>query len=1302
MEPIRPLSSSSNPPPPVARPPSAASLQGGNVPPGGSSHQSVGAGGGSGQGGYYSNQPTSIRHSPYLPPPSPYQHHLGPGTSGNSSSNGNGAPQTQQRPMYAYPNQQHHQHHQQQQYGHLGPPPVPPPNQVQSQSPVPPSQPPPPQAASSAYAPYPYPLPNPHHFQPYQPYHAPPPVPQMNHQYGHLGPPPPPGFSPYHHHLAHQQHPSQPPSHLPQPQLYRPPTVPSPTVAPAAAPTSSAGGSNNVASNATNANGRQHYSGSSGNGGAADASASAAAAALVGLPQPNNLGPPPPTHNQHGGYNSFGLPIPPAHLYQPQQHHHPAYHPQLPPPPPYYHQQYYHPHHAQPPPPPQPQPQHQAQHYHHHPHQPMNPMQSLPPQPASLGLPPPPPLPLHQPSSHAPVGSSSTKPSTPSSTMTNKQKKSVATSKKKEKKPEPVIEPPVTRQRGNRARPRTSYKPLYDSDFEEIDSDDDDDNDDVNDRGRRGTRDEDPDSDVYKEDEDEEDEDEQGRVGRTRDEEGGAIEPPLGKSSVTTNHMKGTKRARDESFEPEDFEGTGGGGRDFNPLMMNSELELPRAEPIERVEQEDDYSDNEYEKKKPTSRGGWGGGAGIGSGTRPETFLKKLWKLLHHDPVDVTEYIAWDNTGRLLIIPDEKKLVEKVCRVHFTQRGITSFNKQMNNWDFKRHSRSQRDLIQLQKHNPEITRDHRIWYHTSLHSKSTWADVAEVNRHEDGMAKKRRVRSKKTGVEEGAAPRKGRPKGSGGAIKLPGDSDSEEGAEELERELHRSLADESTYDNPPGAKKRKMISTTSATAIPKKRVTAKKEDPVQPKPKKAHAVANATASISYFPYGSNAPSPAPSATAASPSPFATGSKESAAVPSDDSAQGKDKEANMDNFDAPGETDDAYPSDQDENSRNPGEDELTTAQVVEGEGDLDAEGVADDEDAEMQNQSISADVEQPEDGDETEVLSRAGSNVKSPARRSPAKKQATPARPPPPPTPTGRRTRTSLGTRNTDPPPSTSKKNTRNRGAKKANAGLDKLGDEIIPEKEGAFDASSEDQTAENRADEELGSSSPAPAPVSATTAAGEQAPMMEAIEIVRQEAPKPKSRGGGWYLPARVAEARRKEQEREEAEQKQASESMQRGGLGLSQAAASSLDNPSLSVIYALPRPPHLSNVAEPSAPTEGIRSTSQPPLEETGSPVDIDSGHERTLHEAAGEQAGELVPPDSSRRGTNEEQQSILHNPVPATSKAAGEEDKTDRDAPEDFEAQYAQLEAFVAGDEGDSHARGGATSEGDDEEMHLYPEHD
>lgn len=46
---------------------------------------------------------------------------------------------------------------------------------------------------------------------------------------------------------------------------------------------------------------------------------------------------------------------------------------------------------------------------------------------------------------------------------------------------------------------------------------------------------------------------------------------------------------------------------------------------------------------------------------------------MNGDPADVSQYMAWDTTGKLLIIPNEKDLVEQVCMVHFAQKSITSF-----------------------------------------------------------------------------------------------------------------------------------------------------------------------------------------------------------------------------------------------------------------------------------------------------------------------------------------------------------------------------------------------------------------------------------------------------------------------------------------------------------------------------------------------------------------------------------------------------------------------------------------------------
>lgn len=70
------------------------------------------------------------------------------------------------------------------------------------------------------------------------------------------------------------------------------------------------------------------------------------------------------------------------------------------------------------------------------------------------------------------------------------------------------------------------------------------------------------------------------------------------------------------------------------------------------------------------------------------------------------------------------------------------------NWDFKRHARSQKDLEVIGQTEPNVTRNTRIWYHPALDRDSTLGDVQNVGRHEDGMAKKRRIKSKHTGVLE--------------------------------------------------------------------------------------------------------------------------------------------------------------------------------------------------------------------------------------------------------------------------------------------------------------------------------------------------------------------------------------------------------------------------------------------------------------------------------------------------------------------------------------------------------------------------
>lgn len=53
--------------------------------------------------------------------------------------------------------------------------------------------------------------------------------------------------------------------------------------------------------------------------------------------------------------------------------------------------------------------------------------------------------------------------------------------------------------------------------------------------------------------------------------------------------------------------------------------------------------------------------------------LPPVLRLMQDPETDVSAYMHWDQSGKLLIIPDEKSLVENVCKVHFAQQNITSF-----------------------------------------------------------------------------------------------------------------------------------------------------------------------------------------------------------------------------------------------------------------------------------------------------------------------------------------------------------------------------------------------------------------------------------------------------------------------------------------------------------------------------------------------------------------------------------------------------------------------------------------------------
>lgn len=53
--------------------------------------------------------------------------------------------------------------------------------------------------------------------------------------------------------------------------------------------------------------------------------------------------------------------------------------------------------------------------------------------------------------------------------------------------------------------------------------------------------------------------------------------------------------------------------------------------------------------------------------------LLSRYRLMQDPATDVSAYMHWDASGKLLIIPDEQALVENVCKVHFAQKSITSF-----------------------------------------------------------------------------------------------------------------------------------------------------------------------------------------------------------------------------------------------------------------------------------------------------------------------------------------------------------------------------------------------------------------------------------------------------------------------------------------------------------------------------------------------------------------------------------------------------------------------------------------------------
>ncbi|SCV67213.1 BQ2448_5859 [Microbotryum intermedium] len=133
---------------------------------------------------------------------------------------------------------------------------------------------------------------------------------------------------------------------------------------------------------------------------------------------------------------------------------------------------------------------------------------------------------------------------------------------------------------------------------------------------------------------------------------------------------------------------------------------------------------------------------------RVERFLHKMMRLLRQpddDGFDIREYIHWDSTGTVLVVPDEQALANNVCRRVFSQSNVSSFDKQLNNWGFLRYKPSPfdpRDTSEFERLGPRS----RIWQHQSLTRDSTVEEVFAVKRKEDGMYKRRLMSSRSWSV----------------------------------------------------------------------------------------------------------------------------------------------------------------------------------------------------------------------------------------------------------------------------------------------------------------------------------------------------------------------------------------------------------------------------------------------------------------------------------------------------------------------------------------------------------------------------
>ncbi|KAK4056184.1 hypothetical protein OIO90_002915 [Microbotryomycetes sp. JL221] len=96
---------------------------------------------------------------------------------------------------------------------------------------------------------------------------------------------------------------------------------------------------------------------------------------------------------------------------------------------------------------------------------------------------------------------------------------------------------------------------------------------------------------------------------------------------------------------------------------------------------------------------------------------------------DVSNVIYWHDDDRHIIIPDIAQLEERMLEVF----GFTS-NLSWN-WCFRRLTRSEIEAKFGGRDAPQCL---RVWYHTNLRRGCTEAEIAAVQRHQDGNARKRR------------------------------------------------------------------------------------------------------------------------------------------------------------------------------------------------------------------------------------------------------------------------------------------------------------------------------------------------------------------------------------------------------------------------------------------------------------------------------------------------------------------------------------------------------------------------------------